>query len=104
MSSWLFIRLSGDSVRTMEAIVGLDEGLKVSMLVVLDVLGVSEEDTGSTGPLRVKACEVPAGQVVSSSKLSANFAELEVVAVKIDMKDHVRAELIKDGLTCRRRR
>jgi hypothetical protein len=85
MISWMFIRLSGESVRTMEAIVGLDEGLEVSMLVVLDVLGVSEEDARSTGPLRVKACEVLTGYVISSSELSANFAEFKQVALKIDM-------------------
>jgi hypothetical protein len=77
MISWNFIRLSGESVRTMEAIVGLDEGLEVSMLVVLDVLGVSEEDTWSTGPLRVQAWKVFICQIISSTKLSANFAEFE---------------------------
>jgi hypothetical protein len=40
-SSWLFIRLSGDSARTMEAIGRLEEGLEFSMLVVLNVLSIS---------------------------------------------------------------
>jgi hypothetical protein len=97
----MFIRLSGESVRTMEAIVGLDEGLEVSMLVVLDVLGVSEEDAGSTGPLGVLRYKVTASDCISSPKLSANFAEFEEVAVKINDIDQFRAKLIKDILTCR---
>jgi hypothetical protein len=97
----MFIRLCGDSMRAMNAICRLKEGLEDSVLVVLDVLGISEEDAWSTGPLGVHAPEVLACQVVSSPKLTANLAELEGVAVKRDMLDQVGAELYNDRLTCR---
>jgi hypothetical protein len=97
----MFIRLCGDSLRAMNAICRLEEGLEDSMLIILDVLGISEEDAWSTGPPGVLGPEVLACQAVSTPKLTANFAELEGVAVKREMIDQVGAELCNDRLTCR---
>jgi hypothetical protein len=85
----------------MDAICRLEEGPEDSMLVVLDVLGISEEDAWSTGPLGVHGSKVPARQAVCSPKLTANLAELEEVAVNKKMIDQVGAELCNDRLTCR---
>jgi hypothetical protein len=97
----MFTRLCGDSLRTMNAICRLKEGLEDSMLVVLDVLGISEEDARSTGPPGVHGLEVPVGDGVCPPKLSANLAELEEVSMKREMIDQVGAELCNDRLTCR---